>query len=192
MEDNRWRLLSLWNQSTNTWPRHHRLPAIPYSQGGCMARCPTSRSSGEAVIRFVTFDKKKKVRALRLCWNEIGIFFNSILSFEHFFGRLAVLWGERIWRRNQTTATASSHLCNLEKVLTKSQLHSSWHYFYYFCDSRNIRNLKYATFLSIFVSNSSIYWKNQIFCSALSISVRLMFFNLPTTSRFSSDETSKF
>ena len=47
-------------------------------------------------------------------------------------------------------------------------------------------------FQLIFVSDPGTYWKIQIFCSAVSISVRFKFLNLPTTIHFSCDGTSEW
>ena len=58
----------------------------------------------------------------------------------------------------------------------------SFFFFYYFFDSRNNEEISimqlFLSFLILFVSDSSTYWKVQIFCSAVSISVRFKFLKL--------------
>ena len=67
-------------------------------------------------------------------------------------------------------------------------------FLHYFWDSSNNIEIWIIQlfFSSIFVAIPSTYWKFQIFCSAVSISVRIKFFKLPTIIRFSCDGTSEW
>ena len=61
---------------------------------------------------------------------------------------------------------------------------------YYCCESRNFIEISRCLLFS--VKFFAWYWIIQIFCSAVTISVRIKFLKLPTTFQFSCDRTSEW